>query len=197
MLIWLKAGAWREGVSELFKAIRMELQSLQPQDSSTIKWNKTSSGMTAHVVDTPVGAGGAKRIAPTEDAVGGGDASYKGYFAVVDDSDLSGETPIYRVKVIDSASENEYSTYYFDYKPFNVNNITLPITGSCSIVLHVTTPVDTSSNPTAEMVALETVPASDEDNIYYVLAEVALTEGIMTIKQRHMGNAMLFWIGDC
>ena len=134
---------------------------------------------------------------PTSGGGKGGDASYKGYFAVVDDSDLSGETPIYRVKVIDSASENEYSTYYFDYKPFNVNNITLPITGSCSIVLHVTTPVDTSSNPTAEMVALETVPASDEDNIYYVLAEVALTEGIMTIKQRHMGNAMLFWIGDC
>ena len=134
---------------------------------------------------------------PTSGGGKGGDASYKGYFAVVDDSDLSGETPIYRVKVIDSASENEYSTYYFDYKPFNVNNITLTITGSCSIVLHVTTPVDASSNPTAEMVALETVPASDEDNIYYVLAEVALTEGIMTIKQRHMGNAMLFWIGDC
>ena len=70
MLIWLKAGAWREGVSELFKAIRMELQSLQPQDSSTIKWSKTPSGMTAHVVDPPVVAGGAKRIAPTEDAVG-------------------------------------------------------------------------------------------------------------------------------
>lgn len=134
---------------------------------------------------------------PTSGGGKGGDASYKGYFAVVDDSDLSGETPIYRVKVIDSASENEYSTYYFDYKPFNVNNITLPITGSCSIVLHVTTPVDTSSNPTAEMVALETVPASDEDNIYYVLAQVSLVSGSMTIKQRHMGNAMIFWIGDC
>lgn len=86
MLIWLKAGAWREGVSELFKAIRMELQSLQPQDSSTIKWSKTPSGMTAHVVDTPVGAGGAKRIAPTEDAVGGG--TYTGTFEVTIENGL-------------------------------------------------------------------------------------------------------------
>lgn len=98
MLIWLKAGAWREGVSELFKAIRMELQSLQPQDSSTIKWNKTASGMTAHVVDTPVVAGGAKRVAPTEDTVGG-DASYNGYFKIVDVSDEDG----FNLEVIDGA----------------------------------------------------------------------------------------------
>ena len=130
-------------------------------------------------------------------ASSGGSTEYNGYFAVVDDSDLSGETPIYRVKVIDSASENEYSTYYFDYKPFDVDDISLVITGSCSIVLHVTTPVDTSSNPTAEIVALETVPASDEDDIYYVLADVVLAAGSMTITQRHNGNAMIFWLGDC
>lgn len=134
---------------------------------------------------------------PSGGAPGGGDTSYKGYFAVVDDSDLSGETPIYRVKVIDSASANEYSTYYFDYKPFNVNDISLDITGNCSIVLHVTTPADTSSNPTAEIVALGTVPASNEDNIYYVLAQVSLASGSMTITQRHSGNAMIFWLGDC
>ena len=166
------------------------IRSITPKgDNRTTRANQSYDGTTIQAIKQPAVASSASGE--------GGDASYKGYFAVLDDSDLSGGTPIYRVKVIDAASENEYSTYYFDYKPFNVNNITLTITGSCSIVLHVTTPVDTSSNPTAEMVALETVPASDEDNIYYVLAEVALTEGIMTIKQRHMGNAMLFWIGDC
>lgn len=130
MLIWLKAGAWREGVSELFKAIRMELQSLQPQDSSTIKWNKTSSGMTAHVVDTPVGAGGVKRIAPTEDAVGGG-AGYNGYFKIVDVSDEDG----LKVQVVDGFGWDGAGIALINDVQYTIATTTISITANSYIYL--------------------------------------------------------------
>jgi hypothetical protein len=55
---------------------------------------------------------------PTSGGGKGGDASYSGYFSVVDDSDLSGETPIYRVKVFDGAVGKEST----DAGPALINN---------------------------------------------------------------------------
>ena len=134
---------------------------------------------------------------PTSGGGKGGDASYKGYFAVVDDSDLSGETPIYSVKVIDSASENEYSVCLVNNEPYQVVDAQVIITESCSIVLHFTAPIDEYSPGAFEIVAQTTVGTSNEGNIYYVLAEVSLIDGAITITQRHQGNVVLYWIGGC
>lgn len=193
MLIWLKAGAWREGVSALFKAIRMELQSLQPQDSSTIKWNKTPSGMTAHVVDTPVGAGGAKRIAPTEEAVGSGDASYNGYFKIVDVSDDDGP----KVQVVDGFGWDGAGVALINDVQYTIATTTISITANSYIYLIAD---DVGSTPTFETFTSKQNYELGQSKTLIGRIKGKTVEGVFSIteiSQEQHGAVIGFIDGDC
>lgn len=55
------------GLRALIDAIHKELKSLQPKDSSTIRWTRDSSGMAANLVTPVTNAGGLP--AEAEDSV--------------------------------------------------------------------------------------------------------------------------------
>jgi len=77
MLKWLRTGAWSK-LTDVLTAIRQELQSVQPIDTASIRWEKDAEGMRAYYTGR---AGGGEGLTVDE---GGGEADdeYKGKFKV-------------------------------------------------------------------------------------------------------------------
>jgi len=77
MLKWLRTGAWPK-LTDILTAIRQELQSVQPIDTASIRWEKDAEGMRAYYTGR---TGGGTTETP-EDGVGSSEAEYKGKFKV-------------------------------------------------------------------------------------------------------------------
>jgi hypothetical protein len=77
MLKWLRTGAWSK-LTDVLTAIRQELQSVQPIDTASIRWEKDAEGMRAYYTGR---TGGGEGLTVDE---GGGEADdeYKGKFKV-------------------------------------------------------------------------------------------------------------------
>ena len=77
MLKWLRTGAWSK-LTDVLTAIRQELQSVQPIDTASIRWEKDAEGMKAYYTGR---TGGGEGLTVDE---GGGEADdeYKGKFKV-------------------------------------------------------------------------------------------------------------------
>ena len=57
MLKWLRTGAWPK-FTDILAAIRQELQSVQPIDTASIRWEKDAEGMRAYYTGRTGGGGG-------------------------------------------------------------------------------------------------------------------------------------------
>ena len=79
MLKWLRTGAWPK-LTDILAAIRQELQSVQPIDTASIRWEKDAEGMKAYYTGR---TGGGEGLTVDEGGDGGGEVEgYNGKFKV-------------------------------------------------------------------------------------------------------------------
>ena len=84
MLKWLRTGAWSK-LTDVLTAIRQELQSVQPIDTASIRWEKDAEGMRAYYTGR---TGGGEGLTVDEGGDGGGEAEeYAGPYALSFDSE--------------------------------------------------------------------------------------------------------------
>ena len=175
-LRWFNKDIWaRLGWALL--AIQKELQGLQPKDSSTIKWEVTETGITAHAIATAPYSAPTSAIDEETVAV---DTEYAGYFKVVKASDTT-------VLVVDGADTANANCGYYEHgiqriavvKP---EVITVSATGYIYVTITYTTQyIFTFAFGT-------TLPASSNGSIVRKLADVTFTDSkITTITQAQQG----------
>lgn len=186
------------GLRALIAAIHKELKSLQPKDSSTIRWTRDSNGMTANLVTPTVNAGGL----PTAEEEEEEDSSpaYSGYFKVIDASTKEDETTTLKVKVVDGANYEAETCgrATFNDTGFDVPAEDITVTASGFLFLKSTIGVDTPPLPLApefEYVASRPEP---EDGVgRRLIATVAIDGNSMTITQQQHGEVQAFIWGTC
>ena len=102
MLKWLRTGAWPK-LTDVLTAIRQELQSVQPIDTASIRWEKDAEGMRAYYTGR----------------TGGGEG------LAVDDGGESAVAPSVLIRIGTKVGEfGAYSCALYD------NGLSLPATGS-------------------------------------------------------------------
>jgi len=102
MLNWLKKGAYRS-LTDVLQAIRREIVSLQPKDTSSIKWTKGATGMEAHIISSePAESVSSPNLL---DDVMREDDTVKGHFQVVEVTDP--ETGDDYIAVVNNLEKND------------------------------------------------------------------------------------------
>lgn len=84
MLKWLRTGNW-PSLEKILSAIRQELQSVQPIDTASIRWEKDAEGMRAYYTGK-MGGGESLTVDEGGDS-GSGALEYEGPFALSFDSE--------------------------------------------------------------------------------------------------------------
>lgn len=135
---------------------------------------------------------------PTSGGGKGGDASYKGYFAVVDDSDLSGETPIYRVKVIDGAlgdpeeAETAGDAQINDVIYNDIEAVEIELAAGWNYIYLI---AEFEETPTIESFSTKQEYADGYSKT--LIARVNYVDGAIKIVQEHFGMIYASIYGDC
>jgi len=183
------------GLRALIDAIHKELKSLQPKDSSTIRWTRDSSGMSANLVTPAVSAGGVP-VAEEEEEY----EAYTGYFKVINTTTQDGEIKTFKIKIIDgSAHDSEIcGRATFNNTQFEVATQELTPTSSGFLFLKSTMGVEDPPLPLAPEFEYVTSWPSASDGVGRRLIATAEVDGTkMTITQQQHGEVQAFIWGAC
>ena len=135
MLKWLRTGAWPK-FTDILAAIRQELQSVQPIDTASIRWEKDAEGMRAYYTGR---AGGGEGLTVDEGGDGGGEAEgYKGFFHIID---ASTEEAGLQIKVVDGTEtlgNGRCGLFVSGIDAIYVNDAILPISQSSYVIFNAT-----------------------------------------------------------
>ena len=200
MLKWLRTGEWPR-LTDILAAIRQELQSVQPIDTASIRWEKDAEGMKAYYTGM---TGGGEGLTVDE----GGESvedGYKGYFTIKLKI-IDGDTYAF---VCDGATwneENETSSNSLIY----VNNRyylvpiykhPTPITTNTSIAIHwknaipadayATPPVAATPATASILFTNNPLPQDSPTEIYRQIGRIHCSNGVVTqVIQDHTSGVM-------
>ena len=184
------------GFSALIDAIHKELKSLQPKDSSTIRWTRDSSGMSANLVTPTPSAGGI----PAEEEEEDSSQAYSGYFKVIDTRLVDGGSTTLKISVVDGAdADSEFCGHAtFNATEFDVSVEEITVTASGFLFLKSTMGVDTPPLPLApEFEYVASWPSASDGVGRRLIATVAVYGAKMTITQQQHGEVQAFIWGAC
>jgi len=186
------------GLRALIDAIHKELKSLQPKDSSTIRWTRDSSGMSANLVTPTVNAGGL----PAEEEEEEEDSSqaYSGYFKVIDTRLVDGGSTTLKISVVDGAdADSEFCGHAtFNATGFDVAAEEITVTASGFLFLKSTMGVDTPPLPMAPEFEYLTAWPDAEDGVgRRLIATITIDGTNMKIHQQQHGEVQAFIWGAC
>ncbi len=201
MLNWLKKGTYRS-LTDVLQAIRREIVSLQPKDTSSIKWTKGAAGMEAHVisVESAESVGSPNLL----DDIVGEDDLIKGHFQLYSYTDL--ETNIEFVAVMNTENDfdnpleaqpnqcvvrykgttNTYSTTY-DIKTFRINYTSLSENKNHNVYLM----IPFMKQPYIEIFT-DSQPVTDANLEYIYIGRVRKGEYNPVITQAYEGGVLYF-----
>lgn len=185
------------GLRALIDAIHKELKSLQPKDSSTIRWTRDSSGMSANLVTPTPSAGGLPAEAEAEEKESD---AYSGYFKVIDASTTDEETKTLKISVVDGAdADSEFCGHAtFNATGFDVSVEEITVTASGFLFLKSTMGVDTPPLPLApEFEYVASWPSASDGVGRRLIATVDVDGTKMTITQQQHGEVQAFIWGEC
>lgn len=195
MLKWLRTGAWPK-LTDVLTAIRQELQSVQPIDTASIRWEKDADGMRAYYTGR---MGGGEGLTVDEGGEGAEDGlSYNGYFTIklkVEDGDSY-------VVVCDGATwDSESETSGDSLLHLNQENYWIPprksvdpISSSKYVVVYWNdaTPGDPDAIPpveptdaVADIALLDSIPADTYTAMYRLIGRVIVDGSNIKIQQDH------------
>lgn len=201
MLNWLKKGAYRS-LTDVLQAIRREIVSLQPKDTSSVKWTKGVAGMEAHVisVESAESVGSPNLL----DDIVEEDDLIKGHFQLYSYTDL--ETNIEFVAVMNTENDfdnpleaqpnqcvvrykgttNTYSTTY-DIKTFRINYTSLSENKNYNVYLM----IPFMKQPYIEIFT-DSQPVTDANLEYIYIGRVRRGEYNPVITQAYKGGVLYF-----
>lgn len=195
MLKWLRTGNW-PSLEKILSAIRQELQSVQPIDTASIRWEKDAEGMRAYYTGR---TGGGESLTVDEGGESAEDGlSYNGYFTIklkVVDGDSY-------VVVCDGATwDSESETSADSLLHINQVNMWVPCTiidekvsSSKYVVIQSIDeiPGDPDADPPIETIPatygpilMDIVPNDTYSAIYRVIGRVIVDGDSITIQQDH------------
>lgn len=200
MLKWLRTGAWSK-LTDVLTAIRQELQSVQPIDTASIRWEKDAEGMRAYYTGR---TGGGESLTVDE----GGTAAtneYNGYFTIKLKT-IDGNTYAF---VCDGATWNEEnetssgSLIYVNNRYYIVPTYKhpTPITTSTSISIHWKNAIPADKYATPPVVAAPAtvnvcftnypLPQDSPTEIYRRIGRIYCSNGRVTqVIQDHTSGVM-------
>ena len=183
MLKWLKTGEWPK-FTDILAAIRQELQSVQPIDTASIRWEKDAEGMKAYYTGRMGGGEGLTVDEGGESAEAGG---YNGFFHIID---ASTEEVGPQIKIIDGTgtlSSGQCGLFVSGIDAIYVNDALLPVTTSSYVLFNATyTPMagETPAYWTVRLSLSPVIPALTASSFVAILGYVAVEGGkISNIKQ--------------
>lgn len=177
-LRWFNKDIWgRLGLALV--AIQKELQGLQPKDSSTIKWEVSETGITAHAIATAPYSAPTSAIDDEEVAV---DTGYAGYFKVIIDPEDDTS-----VLVVDGADPTNANCGYYEHGIQRIAVVkpeAITVTGNGVIYVTITY----NTNYVFTFAFGTTLPASANGSIVRKIADVVFADSkITTITQAQQG----------
>jgi hypothetical protein len=200
MLKWLRTGAWPK-LTDVLTAIRQELQSVQPIDTASIRWEKDAEGMRAYYTGRTGGGEGLTVDEGGESAVA---PSYNGYFTIKLKI-IDGDTYAF---VCDGATWNEENETSSN-SPIYVNNRyylipvykhPTPITESTSIAIHwknaipadkyATPPVAATPATASILFTNNPLPQDSPTEIYRQIGRILYSNGVANVIQDHTSGVM-------
>lgn len=184
MLKWLRTGEWPK-FTDIIAAIRQELQSVQPIDTASIRWEKDAEGMRAYYTGR---TGGGEGLTVDEGADEGGEAEgYNGFFHIID---ASTEEVGPQIKIIDGTgtlSSGQCGLFVSGIDAIGVNDALLPISQSSYVIFNATYTPLTGETPAYWTVWLSlspAIPALTASSFVTIVGYVVVEGGkISNIKQ--------------
>lgn len=189
-----------ESLGDAFKAIKQELLSLCPKDSSSVRWQRGADGMSA-VVKTGQAASDEGGDVPEESTPQ--PSGYNGYFTIKDVSTYNedGTVKEYRVAVCDGETWDPETEKSGD-STLNVNHKAVKV--PCQILTDITAGQVyihyTLKDELIKIEILEEPPIDNSNDYYYLLGDLKMVDKILTIVQRHVcgkGNGEVqLWVTE-
>jgi len=183
MLKWLRTGAWSK-LTDVLTAIRQELQSVQPIDTASIRWEKDAEGMRAYYTGR---TGGGEGLTVDEGGESVEAEGYNGFFHIID---ASTEEVGPQIKIIDGTgtlSSGQCGLFVSGIDAIYVNDALLPVTTSSYVLFNATyTPMagETPAYWTVWLSLSPVIPALTASSFVAILGYVAVEGGkISNIKQ--------------
>lgn len=195
MLKWFRKNTYTS-IGDALGDIQKELEALQPQDSDTITWDKTNTGVTAKLRSTSASGGLATEESTEVNAPAKVEGGYNSYFKIVDRTETNEDgTKTFKIQVVDGGGR-EYSRCKVNNIVFNIQDTEFAITSRVLIVLKYT--AAGRGGVTLELLTDSTLPDDNAENSWYQIGEAYIYKDKLVIQQDHLsGVAQLFWYDVC
>lgn len=183
MLKWLRTGNW-PSLEKILSAIRQELQSVQPIDTASIRWEKDAEGMRAYYTGR---TGGGEGLTVDEGGESSDAEGYHGFFHIID---ASTEEAGLQIKVVDGTEtlgNGRCGLFVSGIDAVYANEALLPVTTSSYVLFNATYTPLTGETPAYWTIWLSlspAIPALTSSSFVAIIGYVAVEGGkISSIKQ--------------